>query len=50
VINLGCKADLGRLEWIVGGERNREEENASGIRRITLDDEWVTMSHYRPMG
>jgi hypothetical protein len=37
VINLGREADLGRLEWIIGGERNGEEENASGIRRITLD-------------
>lgn len=36
VINLGREADLGGLEWIIGGERNGEEENASSIRRITL--------------
>ena len=36
VINLGREADLGGLEWIIGGERDGEEENASGIRGITL--------------
>ena len=32
MIDLGREADLGRLEGVVGGERNREEEHATGVR------------------
>ena len=37
VIDLSREADLGRLEWVIVGERNGEEEDAPSIRRITLD-------------
>lgn len=31
VVDLRREADLGRLEGVVGGEGNREEEDASGV-------------------
>ena len=32
VIDLGREADLGRLEGVVGGESDREEEHAASVR------------------
>lgn len=32
VVDLGRKANFGWLEWIVGGEGDREEENTARIR------------------
>ena len=32
VVDLGREADLGRLEGVVGGEGDREEKDASGVR------------------
>ena len=37
VVDLGQEADLGGLEWIIGGKCDGEEEDAASIRRITLD-------------
>ena len=37
VVDLGQEADLGGLEWVIGGQRDGEEEDATSIRRITLD-------------
>ena len=31
MVDLGREADLGRFEGIVGGERDREEEDAAGV-------------------
>lgn len=36
VIDTGCEVDLGRLEGVVCGEMDGEEENTSGVWRITL--------------
>ena len=36
VVDLGREADLGRLEGVVGWERNGEEEHAAGVRRVAL--------------
>ena len=32
VVNLRREADLGRLEGVVGGESDREEEHAASVR------------------
>lgn len=32
VVDLGREADLGRLEGVVGGESDGEEEDAAGVR------------------
>lgn len=37
VVDLGREADLGGLEWVIGGERDGEEEDTASIRRVTLD-------------
>lgn len=36
VVDLGREADLGRFEGIIDWERDREEENTAGIRRLPL--------------
>jgi len=36
VVDAGCEVNLGRLEGIVCGEVNSEEEDAAGVRRVTL--------------
>ena len=36
VVDLCGEGDLGRLEGVVGGEGDGEEEDAAGIRRVTL--------------
>jgi len=36
VIYLGRETDLRRFEGIVGRERNGKEEDAAGVRRISL--------------
>ncbi len=36
VVNLGREADLGGFEGVVCGERDRQEEDAAGVRRVTL--------------
>jgi len=47
VVYLSRKADLGRLERIIGREGDGEKEDAAGIRRVTLGDvSMVTMSHH----
>ena len=40
VVDLGREADLGRLEVIVRGEGDREEEHAAGVRRVTLGGQY----------
>lgn len=37
VVNLGRETDFGGLERVVRRERNGQEENTSGIGRVTLD-------------
>jgi hypothetical protein len=32
VVDLGREADLGGLEGVIGGEGDRKEEDASGVR------------------
>lgn len=36
VVDASCEVDLGRLEGIVCGEVDGEEENTAGVRRVTL--------------
>lgn len=36
VIDAGGEVNLGRLERVVGREVNREEEDTSGVWRVTL--------------
>ena len=36
VVDLRRERDLGRLEGVVGGERDGKEEDASSVRRVTL--------------
>ena len=36
VVDLGSKTNLGRLERVIGGEGDGEEEDASCVRRFTL--------------
>ena len=36
MVDLGREADLGRLEGVVGRERDGEEEHAAGVRRVAL--------------
>ena len=40
VVDLGREADLGRLEGVVRGEGDREEEYAAGVRRVTLEGQY----------
>ena len=37
VIDLGREADLGGFERVVGGEHNREKEDATGVWGIALN-------------
>jgi hypothetical protein len=46
VVDLGREADLGRLEGVVGREGDGEEENASCIRRVTLDEVGSVLNKY----
>ena len=34
MVNSGCECHLGRLERVVGGEVNAQEEDASGVRGV----------------
>ena len=40
VVDLGREADLGRLEGVVRGEGDREEEHAASVRRVTLEGQY----------
>lgn len=37
VVDLGRKADLGRLEWVIGGESDGKEEDTASVGGVTLD-------------
>ena len=37
VVDLGREADLGRFERVVGGEHDREKEDATGVWGIALN-------------
>lgn len=36
VVDAGCEVDLGRLEGVVCGKVDGEEEDTAGVRRVTL--------------
>ena len=44
MINLSRKRDLGWLEGVIRGEHNREEEDATRVRRVSLS---TSMEHQR---
>jgi hypothetical protein len=37
VVDAGGEVDLGGLEWVVGGEVDGEEEDTSGVWRVSLE-------------
>lgn len=45
VVDLGREADLRGLEGVVCGERDRQEEDAAGVGRVTLKSQDESHAH-----